>query len=79
MPSLEVLILAGNGLEDTFPLFAYILFGKAVDISDAQNKFIIGAPKNHSFYFGNSGVVYIFDASDGTELKQYYGSYFHHH
>jgi len=79
LPSLEVLILAGNGLEDTFPLFASNIFGKAVDISDAPNKFIKGAPKYHSFYFGNSGVLYIFDATDGTELKQYYGSHFHHH
>ena len=49
------------------------LFGKAVDISDAQNKIIVGIPQNHSYYFGNRDAVYIFDANDGTELNLYYG------
>jgi len=50
-------------------------FGWSVDISDAQNKIIVGAPFHDSFGL-SSGAVYIFQ-TDGTEIQQRYGSYAH--
>ena len=53
-------------------------FGWAVDISDAQNQIIVGAPMYNTPTLVNCGAVYIFDATSGAELKRYYGTKSNH-